>query len=100
MASATTDDLTFARCAELMKLFHARLGRFLPLSALPVGCHMPFVRIYMARSHMDRPLRENVFLPEYVFPIQAGTDCCEVRVAELSDNTGSISRTGTGTTVN
>ncbi len=80
--------LTFARCAELMKLFHARLGRFLPLSALPVGCHMPFVRIYMARSHMDRPLRENVFLPEYVFPIQAGTDCCEVRVAELSDNTG------------
>ena len=49
---------------------------------------MPFVRIYMARSHMNRPLRENVFLPEYVFPIQAGTDCCEVRVAELSDNTG------------
>lgn len=80
--------LTFARHAELMKLFHARLGRFLPLSALPVGCHMPFIRIYMAKSHVDKPLRSNVPLPEYVFPIQVGADRCDVRVADLSDNTG------------
>ncbi len=80
--------LTFARHAELMKLFHARLGRFLPLSALPVGCHMPFIRIYMAKSHVDKPLRGSVLLPEYVFPIQVGADCCDVRVADLSDNTG------------
>lgn len=80
--------LTFARYAELMKLFHARLGRFLPLSALPVGCHMPFVRMYMAKSHVDKPLREQAALPEYVFPIQAGTDCSDMRVADLADNTG------------
>ena len=80
--------LTFARYAELMKLFHARLGRFLPLAALPVGCHMPFVRMYMAKSHVDKPLRESVFLPDYVFPIQAGAACCDVRVADLADNTG------------
>ena len=80
--------LTFARWAELMKLFHARLGRFLPLSALPVGCHMPFVRMYMARSHVDKPLRENAHLPDYVFPIQAGAACSDVRVADLADNTG------------
>ncbi len=80
--------LTFARFTELMKLFHARLGRFLPLSALPVGCHMPFIRIYMAKSHVDKPLRANVPLPEYVFPIQVGADCCDTRVADLSDNTG------------
>lgn len=80
--------LTFARFTELMELFHARLGRFLPLPALPVGCRMPFIRIYMAKSHADRPLRENVSVPEYVFPIQAGADCCDVRVADLSDNTG------------
>lgn len=80
--------LTFARWEEMMKLFHARLGRFLPLSALPVGCHMPFVRIYMAKSHVDKPLRAAVPLPEYVFPIQVGTDRCDVRVADLTDNTG------------
>ncbi len=80
--------LTFERREELMKLFHVKLGKFLPLSALPVGCHMPFVRIYMAKSYRDKPLREDVPLPEYVFPIQAGTGCCDVRVADLADNTG------------
>lgn len=80
--------LTFVRWTELMQLFHARLGRFLPLSALPVGCHVPFVRIYMAKSHVDKPLRGNAPLPEYVFPIQVGTACCDLRVANLSDDTG------------
>lgn len=80
--------LTFTRYAELMNLFHARLGRFLPLSALPVGCHMPFIRMYMVKSHVDRPLRDSGCLPDYVFPIQAGTACCDVRVANLADNTG------------
>lgn len=80
--------LTFARRSELMKLFHARGGKFLPLAALPVGCHMPFVRLYMAKSHVDRPLRDGRRLPDYVFPIQAGAACCDVQVAELTDNTG------------
>ena len=76
------------RWDELMKLFHSRLGRFLPLSALPVGYHMPFTRIYMAKSHVDRPLRNICVLPEYVFPIQVGADCCDVRIADLMDNKG------------
>ena len=80
--------LTFARWTEMMKLFHARLGRFLPLSALPVGCHIPFIRMYMAKSHVDKPLRSSVSLPEYVIPLQAGADCCDVRVADLADNLG------------
>ena len=80
--------LTFSRWTELMKLFHARQGTFLPLSALPVGCHMPFIRMYMVKSHVDKPLRDNVSLPEYVLPLQAGADCCAVRVADLADNTG------------
>lgn len=79
---------TFACQDELIKLFHARQGRFLPLSALPVGCRMPFVRMYMVKSHVDRPLRNSGCLPDYVFPIQAGADCCAVRAAELTDNTG------------
>lgn len=80
--------LTFARWAELMKLFHAKLGKFLPLSALPVGYHMPFLRIYMAKSHVDKPLKSPCPLPDYVFPIQAGAACSNVRVANLLDNAG------------
>lgn len=80
--------LTFARWMELMKLFHVKLGRFLPLAALPVGYHAPFVRIYMAKSHVDKPLKKPCPVPDYVFPIQVGADCCDVRVADLSDNTG------------
>lgn len=85
--------LNAARWDELMKLFHVRLGRFLPLSALPVGYHMPFTRIYVAKSHVDRPLRNAGCLPEYAFPIQVGADCCNMKIADLMDNRGdNISR--------
>lgn len=81
------------RWDELMKLFHVRLGRFLPLSALPVGYHMPFIRIYVAKSHADRPLQNAACLPEYALPIQAGADCCDMKIAALTDNRGeNISR--------
>lgn len=80
--------LTSSRWAEMMKLFHVKVGRFLPLAALPVGYHEPFVRIYMAKSHVDRPLKQSCPVPDYVFPIQVGTDCCDLRVANLLDNTG------------
>ncbi len=80
--------LTFVRWVELIKLFHVKHGRFLPLSAVPVGCETPFIRIYMAKSHVDKPLKKTSPLPDHVFPIQVGTDCCDTRVANLADNTG------------
>lgn len=76
------------RWYEWMKLYHARLGMFQPLSALPVGYHIPFIRIYMAKSHADRPLRDIYHLPEYVFPVQAGAGCSDMRIADLTDNSG------------
>ena len=60
----------------------------MPLSALPVGYNKPFVRVYMVKSHKDRPLRQSVILPEYVFPIQVGADNCNTRIADLLDNKG------------
>ena len=74
--------------AELMKMFHLKLDHFLPFSVLPVGYNKPFVRIYMAKSHKDRPLKQGVMLPEYVFPIQVGADNCNTRIADLLDNKG------------
>ena len=76
------------RWGELMKMFHIKLDRFLPLSALPVGYNKPFTRIYMAKSHVDRPLKNPPALPEYVYPIQAGASMTDVRIADITDNKG------------
>lgn len=80
--------LSSERWAELMKMFHIKLDRFLPLSALPVGYNVPFVRMYMAKSHKDRPLKEEVVLPNYVFPLQVGAANTDNRIADLTDNKG------------
>ena len=80
--------LTSDRWNELMKLYHLKLGQFLPLSALPVGCSKPFVRIFMAKSHLDRALRKRVDLPDYVFPIQVGRVNADRTIADIVDNTG------------
>ena len=80
--------LTSDRWNELMKLYHVKLGQFQPLSALPVGCSDPFVRVFMAKSHVDRPLRHAVTLPDYVFPLQVGAERHHLRIADLMDNTG------------
>lgn len=76
------------RWGELMKMFHIKLDRFLPLSALPVGYNKPFTRIYMARSVKDRPLINSPVLPGYVYPLQVGADDASVRIADLADNKG------------
>ncbi len=80
--------LTFERWSELMMLFHAKLEKFMPLTALPVGYHKPFIRLYMAKSHADRPLKYSSAVPEYVFPVQAGAACTAMRTACLVDDTG------------
>ena len=76
------------RWQELMKMFHARKGDFLPLSALPVGYNNPFMRVFIAKSHKDRPLKSGITLPDYSFPIQAGTDNSDRIIADLCDNMG------------
>lgn len=74
------------RWGELMKMFHIRLGHFLPLSALPVGYNKPFTRVYVAKSHKDRPLKSNPVLADYMHPLQVGAATAEVKIADLADN--------------
>ena len=71
-----------------MKMFHIKLDRFLPLSALPVGYNKPFTRIYMARSHKDRPLKNMVSLPDYIYPLQVGMANADIKIADLTDDKG------------
>lgn len=80
--------LTSERWDELMKLYHSKIGFFLPLSALPVGSQNPLIRIFMAKSHVDRPLRHSINLPDYVFPIQVGRANADRTIADIVDNIG------------
>ncbi|MCR4746712.1 MAG: DUF4422 domain-containing protein [Lachnospiraceae bacterium] len=76
------------RWNELMKMFHIRLNRFLPLSALPVGYHKPFVRLYMAKSHKDTPLRNIPELADYIYPLQVGRSNADKKIAYFTDDQG------------
>ncbi len=76
------------RWEELMKMFHIKMGRFLPLSALPVGYNSPFIRVFVAMSHKDKPLKSVITLPDYSFPVQAGTDHSDKVIADICDNKG------------
>ncbi len=79
--------LTSSRWRELMRGYHSKT-QFQPLSSLPVGCDRPFIRMYSAKSHVDRALRHPPILPDYVFPIQVGRANADRRIADIVDNTG------------
>ncbi len=76
------------RWGDLMKMFHVKLGRFLPLSVLPVGCNKPFIRIFMAKCHKDRMLKNVPILPDYVYPLQVGAANVDTIIADYADNRG------------
>ena len=80
--------MTSERWAELMDVFHIKLGKFFPLKALPVGYNAPFVRIYAAKSHKDYALKHSVSIPYYVYPIQVGAANTDIKIAAIADNKG------------
>ena len=98
--------LTADRWDEMMKLYHMELGRFTPLCVLPVDkkdsdggrtlqedekpvdVEMPGIDIYMAKFFKDKDLANPPVIPEYVQPLQVGAANTDVRVAELTDDSG------------
>ena len=46
------------------------------------------LRVYMVKSHFDKPLKNHFLLPEWVIPIQAGAALTDRRVAEYLDMDG------------
>jgi hypothetical protein len=76
------------RFSEMMGQFFLKEGNFLPLSALPVGCHSARVQIYMAKFRGDKPLQQAYEIPAYVVPIQVGAALCKERVADILDCDG------------
>lgn len=80
--------MTSARWDEMMKLYHTKLGRFRPLSTLPIGNMLPFIRIFMAKHEKDSTLNVEYEIPEYVVPIQVGAAISKTRIASVRDDIG------------
>lgn len=46
------------------------------------------LKVYMAKSHKDVPLKKAFALPKWVIPVQAGRACTEFSFLETADNAG------------
>lgn len=71
----------------LMSAYFASIGRF-PVLSEERGSRDVDLALYEVRNHRDNPLANPPKLFCYEFPIQAGADLSERRVAPLLDNTG------------
>ncbi len=80
--------LTSLRWAQFMSYHYICAKKFMPIVALPVGCHRQRINIFMAKFFKDRPLAENYTIPNWVMPVQAGAILCKERVANLLDCDG------------
>ncbi len=80
--------LTALRWAQFMGYHYICGKKFIPLPALPIGCHRPDIHLFMAKFYKDRPLTEKYDMPRWVTPVQAGAALCSERVAALLDCDG------------
>lgn len=66
---------------DLLDIMKNKIGRFPNLKE-------QIAEVYAARFHGDRPLKCETALPAWIKPIQAGAALTDMRIAELTDNTG------------
>ncbi len=67
--------------SDLMSRYYERSGKF-------PGLRQNTAEIYMAKFYRDKPLQDTRMFPGWIKPIQAGASLTDVRVAELTDDTG------------
>lgn len=73
------------RWAKLQELAFVKSGRFIPLSAYPVGYHKSELYVYKAKFFKDKELNNSIENPEYMKDLQVGAARTDVRVADLID---------------
>lgn len=80
--------MTSMRWAEWMGNYYSANQKYQSLSALPVGCHKPELKVFMAKFFLDKPLETHFDLPEWFTPIQVGAALGGPKVAEILDCDG------------
>lgn len=80
---------------ELLEKYYSILSNFPTVSELLSGSQSmeidfvaSVIRVFQAKSHMDKPLQQIGTIPNYIYPIQAGAALTEQSIADLKDNTG------------
>lgn len=76
------------REAELMEAYFVKLGIFPSLHNLSQGVEIPNIQVFMIKFYKDRPLKDKKEFPEWVYPIQVGTELAGRKTELLSDNEG------------
>lgn len=80
--------LTSIRWADMQRDAFLKSGKFMPLSAYPVGCHKADLSVYMMSHYKDKALSTVWTDPSYIKKLQVGGALTDEKVAELSDATG------------
>ncbi len=75
--------------SALMEKYYTQIGIFQPLQMLSIGRNiLSETQVYMAKSHKDKPLKNEKRLPVWVIPIQVGASFTQERIAEVLDCNG------------
>lgn len=80
--------LTSERWNEMMRELYSRTGDFLPLAELTAGDVSVGMCVYMAKSHVDKSLKRDFVVPDYMIPIQVGSANTGEIIADVRDNIG------------
>lgn len=73
--------LNSTRESELMDRYYRKIGKF-------QGIKESIAAVYVAQFHRDKPLKNNYNIPHWAKMIQVGAALTDVRVADLTDDTG------------
>lgn len=80
--------LTSSRWSQLMGYHYICSRKYMPLSALPVGCHETNIYMFMAKFYRDKPLAAAYDISKPIIPIQVGAALCKERIADVLDCDG------------
>lgn len=74
--------------ADIMCRYYKMIGRFQPLETCKKGAQRADVSVGMSKFFKDRQLAGNYEIPDYIYPVQAGSALTDVRVAADIDSVG------------
>lgn len=80
--------LDSAKESKLMERYFTQCRRFPSVHKLDPGNSAARVAVLMAQFHKDRPLKNRYQIPDWIHPIQVGAALTEVRISDLTDDTG------------
>jgi len=80
--------LDSAKESRLIERYFTRLGLFPSVHSLGQEAETVNLCVFMARFYKDQALKNQFAIPKWIHPIQAGAVLTNLRISELTDDTG------------